>query len=283
MDPLLLNARDADGFLETYINSRYADIAKLISRENKKKRIILTIIASVILALFTVYYCLYHKAGFLYSILVPLYGYLIFRKPKSSLDEIIEEIKLHPDEDIDMVTESKKSGYTSFGKLCIGLGAIVAFTVILLCAVFAKPHFIYENSGYTVRYYTLALFPEHDVVVLNKYNKPTVYEIRGETFMNMRSLYSVTLPDSLTEIRGDTFRNCDNLTSIVIPPKVTRIGGHAFYDCAKLSSVTLPSGLKSIGSSAFRQCKSLKEIRVPKNCSIDQRSFKDSPTTVIRY
>jgi len=40
--------------------------------------------------------------------------------------------------------------------------------------------------------------------------------------------------------------------------------------------------VKEIGSSAFRDCKALRTITIPSGCNVDQRSFKDSPTKVIR-
>ncbi len=107
--------------------------------------------------------------------------------------------------------------------------------------------------------------------------------IHGECFRGCNSLTSITLPAGITEIRGNTFENCSSLTSIVIPNGVTRIAAHAFYGCSSLSQVTVPPTVTEIGSSAFRQCNSLQQIIVPATASINERAFKESPTTVLYY
>ena len=82
-----------------------------------------------------------------------------------------------------------------------------------------------------------------------------------------------------------TFENCTSLKSIIIPDKVIRIGGHAFYGDESLLEVIISenSKLEEIGSSAFRKCYSLNEITIPKDTIVNERSFKESPTSVYRY
>ena len=110
----------------------------------------------------------------------------------------------------------------------------------------------------------------------------TVTEIGGEAFYEASSLQKVKLPKNLTEIRGNTFEYCVSLESITIPDSVTRIGGHAFYANYSLKEVILTenSRLQEIGSSAFRECDELYSIKLPKGVSINERSFKDSPTQI---
>lgn len=133
------------------------------------------------------------------------------------------------------------------------------------------PDGVTEINGQTFEYCTsLKRVNMHDNII----------SIHGETFVGDILLDNVVLPSKITEIKGSTFEGCSSLSSIIIPEGVTRIGGHAFYGCRKLQSVTIPSTLKEIGSSAFRQCRSLKEISVPKGTTIDERSFKESPTRV---
>ena len=109
-----------------------------------------------------------------------------------------------------------------------------------------------------------------------------IIDIHAYAFQNCVSLESIQLPSGITEIHANTFENCDSLRSVVIPEGVTRIAAHAFRDCASLSSVSVPSTVTEIGSSAFRNCDSLREITIPQNCAVDERSFKESPTTVNR-
>ena len=50
-----------------------------------------------------------------------------------------------------------------------------------------------------------------------------------------------------------------------------------------LSNVDLPSTINEIGSSAFRGCLSLYRIRIPYNAYVNERAFKESPTSIERY
>ncbi len=111
----------------------------------------------------------------------------------------------------------------------------------------------------------------------------SVVEIHGECFLNCKKLQSIKLSSQITEIKGSTFEGCSSLVSIDIPEGVTRIGGHAFYGCRSLSVVNVPLTVESIGSSAFRNCNSLNEITLPSNASVNERAFKDSPTTINYY
>ena len=110
----------------------------------------------------------------------------------------------------------------------------------------------------------------------------TLTYLGGESFYGARSLEYIKLSNSLTEIRGDSFEYCTSLKNITVPDSVTRIGGHAFYGDNKLSKVTLTenSKLSEIGSSAFRRCSRLYTITIPRNTYINERAFKESPTSV---
>ena len=113
----------------------------------------------------------------------------------------------------------------------------------------------------------------------------TVTEIGGEAFFGATSLKEVKLPNNLKEIRGNTFENCSSLTSIKIPDSVTRIAAHAFRKNTSLEYVEISknSQLKEIGSSAFRECYNLTNISIPKDTSVNEKAFKNSPTTINYY
>lgn len=136
------------------------------------------------------------------------------------------------------------------------------------------PKKVTEINGQTFEYCTsLRQINLHDDIV----------SIHGETFIGDISLSNIKLPSKITEIRGNTFEGCTSLTSIVIPNGVTRIGGHAFYGCSNLSYVSVPTTVTEIGSSAFRQCYSLKSITIPRNVYVNERAFKESPTSINYY
>lgn len=136
------------------------------------------------------------------------------------------------------------------------------------------PKNVIEINGQTFEYCTsLRTVNLHDDII----------SIHGEVFIGDSSLTNITLPSKITEIRGNTFEGCSSLTSIIIPEGVTRIGGHAFYGCTSLSYVSIPSTITEIGSSAFRRCYSLQSVRVPYGAVINERAFKESPTSIQRY
>lgn len=136
------------------------------------------------------------------------------------------------------------------------------------------PKGITEINGQTFEYMTsLRTINMHDNITY----------IHGEVFVGDTSLNNVTLPSKITEIKGNTFENCSSLTSIKIPEGVTRIGGHAFYGCTSLSYVYVPRSVTEIGSSAFRQCYSLRSITIPRNAVVNERAFKESPTSISYY
>lgn len=136
------------------------------------------------------------------------------------------------------------------------------------------PKNVIEINGQTFEYCTsLKTVNLHDDII----------SIHGEVFIGDSSLVNITLPSKITEVRGSTFEGCSSLRSIVIPEGVTRIGGHAFYGCTSLSYVSIPSTINEIGSSAFRQCNSLYNVKVPYGAVINERAFKESPTSIQRY
>ena len=79
----------------------------------------------------------------------------------------------------------------------------------------------------------------------------------------VKSLTSVTIPDSVTRIGYSAFRGCTGLTSVTIPDSVTSIDSYAFSGCTGLTSVTIPNGVTSIGGSAFNYCTNLTSVTIP--------------------
>ena len=111
------------------------------------------------------------------------------------------------------------------------------------------------NSFFTVSIKAVLFFPF------------TKYELYDETkvgntaplFMQITTLTSVSIPNSVTTIGESAFQNT-SLTSITIPNNVTSIGNNAFYACRGLTSVTIPNSVTSIGNNAFQTCDGLTNI-----------------------
>ena len=90
------------------------------------------------------------------------------------------------------------------------------------------------------------------------------------------SIYSVSLPNSITSIGNRAFSGCYNLVSITIPNAVTYIGNRAFADCIALTSITLPNSLTSIAYATFAGCTSLASVIIPSSVTmIEEYAFED--------
>lgn len=243
------------------------------------RMVLFSLAYSLVLFLDIVHVCLYHCYYFLDVVIfiAATVAYVLLLRHMRIDKWLVKETKKRPNDSIDNILASQVSGSINGLLPKIAVFALPIATLVLAGFLFAKPHFIYEENntgGYSVRYYTLALSNDDDVVVPETHNGRQVNEIRGETFV-MLGFKSIKLPSGITEIRGDTFSDCTNLREIVIPDGVTRIGGSAFQNCRNLVNVQLPASLDSIGASAFRECISLRSIALPnKLTKIGQSAFR---------
>ena len=78
-------------------------------------------------------------------------------------------------------------------------------------------------------------------------------------FSNVKSLQTVTLPESLTAIEAYLFYGCSNLNGIVLPDSILSVGNYAFYGCSKIDAVEMDK-VEEIGDYAFQSCSSLKLV-----------------------
>lgn len=95
-----------------------------------------------------------------------------------------------------------------------------------------------------------------------------VTSIGYATFMNCKSLGTVTLPNTITKIEQSAFSDC-SLTSIKLPQSVTEIEKYAFFN-SPLTLLRIPFSVTSVSNDAFAMCKSLKQLQVPDK-------FKNTP------
>ena len=96
----------------------------------------------------------------------------------------------------------------------------------------------------------------------------TVSITGGETisencFSRMKTLETISLPDSIKKIEHSAFYQCNNLKSIDIPESVTFIGDHAFSGCSSIEKLELPEKLETIGHGAFGSMDSLTSAKIP--------------------
>lgn len=110
----------------------------------------------------------------------------------------------------------------------------------------------------------------------------SVTSIGIRAFYLCARLTSIIIPESVTIIGEGAFIGCANLASIVIPKSVTHIEKFTFSGCAKLASVVLPNTVRGIGERAFYGCTSLISIVIPKSVrSIGECAFDNCPN--LRY
>ncbi|MGN0813866.1 MAG: leucine-rich repeat domain-containing protein [Candidatus Coproplasma sp.] len=108
---------------------------------------------------------------------------------------------------------------------------------------------------------------------LKNYDIPSTYgddalpvkEIGDDAFANS-TLYSVTIPDSVTVIGMRAFMGC-RFTEIEIPDSVTSIKFGAFAKCSGLSEITVPSSVTYLGVKAFAYCTSLEKAYL--KCNVE--------------
>ena len=124
--------------------------------------------------------------------------------------------------------------------------------------------------------------------------------VASDAFYNCSSLFSVTIPNSVTNIGYSAFTDCSSLTSvyytgsiadwcnidfasnpvkyarnlyingnlltdIIIPDEIKEIKAYTFSGCSSLTSVIIPNSVTSIGFGAFSGCSSLSTITIPSN------------------
>ena len=111
----------------------------------------------------------------------------------------------------------------------------------------------------------------------------------------LRSITSVSIPNSVTSIGNGAFSGCEGLqdnkgfvvvhdvlysyhgsdTEITIPDNVTLIEGWAFSGCTSLTSITIPGSVISIKECAFIGCKNLTSVTIPEGVtSIEEDTFR---------
>ena len=151
----------------------------------------------------------------------------------------------------------------------LSLGALAAACALSLAAC---------DSGTATVEYTLSEDGTHYIVsgvkgskraltsydILSEYAEEggtslPVTEIGYEAFMSCKSLYSVTIPDSITTISMRAFMDCP-FSQITIPHSVTTIGYAAFGMCSMLTEIVIPSSVTSIAPYAFAYCSKVETI-----------------------
>ena len=101
-----------------------------------------------------------------------------------------------------------------------------------------------------------------DCEALTKAELPEGLEtIDDNAFANCASLSEINFPGSLKSIGEMAFNYCD-LKIIELPEGLERIGAIAFSGCQSVSMIDIPSTVTELGSDAFSFCYGLKECNI---------------------
>ena len=79
----------------------------------------------------------------------------------------------------------------------------------------------------------------------------------------MKSIVSVSIPNSVQIIGEYSFDGLAELKTVCISSGVTHICKNAFAECAQLEEILLPTGLESVDYRAFGNCTALKQVIMP--------------------
>ena len=90
----------------------------------------------------------------------------------------------------------------------------------------------------------------------------SVVSIGKDAFSDCEALTKAELPEGLETIDDNAFANCASLSEINFPGSLKSIGEMAFNYC-DLKIIELPEGLERIGAIAFSGCQSVSMIDIP--------------------
>ena len=102
------------------------------------------------------------------------------------------------------------------------------------------------------------------------------------TFMNMKMLTGVTIPNNITTVGTQLFYQCSGLTDVSIGSGLTELGQLMFGSCVNITDIVIPDTVTTIGAQAFSYCPSLSSITMSNNVtSIGSYAFEQTNITQV--
>ena len=93
-------------------------------------------------------------------------------------------------------------------------------------------------------------------------------KIPNRAFANLKTNFTIELPETLTVIGEGAFYGCSGLTQVTLPSALEKIDGSGFRDCKSLESILIPDTVTEIWGWAFCNCDALTEISIPAGVTV---------------
>ena len=146
-------------------------------------------------------------------------------------------------------------------------GSVIKFSATAFPESLTTLHFNAENCSFTDLSYSESLgtytSPFINTKITNVTISNSIKRIPSYMFCGVKTLESITLPDSVTEVGKESFRD-SSIKNIRLSENLIVIEERAFYNTSvKIEGNKLPDGTRMIGKEAFACCKGLEEIYIP--------------------
>ena len=90
----------------------------------------------------------------------------------------------------------------------------------------------------------------------------SVQVISRYAFVELHSLLSIDVPNTVDSLGVGTFQGCENLVSATLPKGLKSINAYLFSGCKSLKSFVVPDSVKIIYILAFANCSALSEVTI---------------------
>lgn len=146
-------------------------------------------------------------------------------------------------------------------------GSVIKFSATAFPKSLTTLHFNAENCSFTDLSYSESLgtytSPFINTKITNVTISNSIKRIPSYLFCGVKTLESITLPDSVTEVGKESFRD-SSIKNIRLSENLIVVEERAFYNTSvKIEGNKLPDGTRMIGKEAFACCKGLEEIYIP--------------------
>ncbi|MBQ2876092.1 MAG: leucine-rich repeat domain-containing protein [Clostridia bacterium] len=101
---------------------------------------------------------------------------------------------------------------------------------------------------------------DSNVVISSTYEELPVTHIADGAFDGLKTIVSVSIPDTVTHIGDHALRGLEWIEELVLPDSIEAIGAGAFEGCSALKEVYIHGGLSEIGEDAFKDCEKLSKV-----------------------